>query len=443
MQPYRKREYDMGKLNDFSMLTSSMLHEAAEQYGTPVYVYDEAMVIQRCRAAMAMPNAYGLQVRYAMKANSNRTLLQIIDREGLLIDSSSLNEAKRAIMAGIAPENIFLTTQEVPAGKERRELEDLMKQGMLYNVCSVRQLELIADFAREQGIDLSMRIHPGIGSGESAARNTGDDYSCFGVHSTDLERALAYAKEKGVRFTEVHVHIGSGGDPEIWRSNIDLELGIIEEHFPDCEIVSFGGGLKEARMPGETYADIEDLGNYAKKRIEEFYERTGRKLLMEIEPGTFIVANAGYAVTRVIDRKKTGDKGFDFVVVDGGMEINARPLTYGSVHPFYVIANDGTLRSSEFDLSGAEFQGIIVGRCCESGDSQSLDDDQNIVERTMAEPMIDDLLVIGGTGAYCSAMTPFNYNSHTQIPEVLVTTEGDIKLIRRAQTLEQIVENEL
>jgi len=288
-----------------------------------------------------------------------------------------------------------------------------------------------------------MRVHPGIGSGENVTRNTGDKYSCFGVHRSDLEKAIDYAAQKGIRFTEVHVHIGSGGDPEIWRSNIDLEIGIVEDHFPDCETISFGGGLKEARMPGDTYADIEDLGNYAKNKIHAFYERTGRKLKMEIEPGTFIVANAGYALTKVMDKKRTGDDGFNFIVTDGGMEINARPLTYGSEHPFYIISEKGELKSSEFHLSAVDYEAIIVGRCCESGDSQCLDSGQNIVERRMAEPTIGDLVVIGGAGAYCAAMTPFNYNSHTQAPEVLAKEDGTLKLIRKAQTLEQIVENEL
>lgn len=433
----------MNALNDFSRLDPSVFLKAKEAYGTPAYLYDEALIVERCKAVLSMPNAYGLNVRYAMKANSNRTILQIVDREGLLIDASSLNEAKRAVLAGIAPAKIFLTTQEVPLGEERKDLEELMKKGLKYNVCSVRQLELIADFARENGITLSMRIHPGIGSGESATRNTGDKYSCFGVHRSDLPAALAYAKEKGVRFTEVHVHIGSGGDPEIWRSNIDLELGIVEESFPDCETISFGGGLKEARMPGEIYADIEYLGSYAKDRIEAFYQINGRKLKMEIEPGTFIVANAGYAVTEVLDKKTTGDDGFNFIVVNGGMEINARPTMYGSQHPFYVISKDGKLLSTEFDLEDTGYEAIIVGRCCESGDSQCLDSQHNIIERKMAEPELGDLVVIGGVGGYCSSMTPFNYNSHIQIPEILAATDGTVRLIRKAQTLEQVVENEL
>ena len=433
----------MATLNHFSNLKADVFRRAADSYGTPLYLYDEALIVQRCQAVLSMPNAYGLTVRYAMKANSSRSILRLIHQEGLAIDASSLNEAKRAVLAGIAPEKIFLTTQEVPLGQERKDLEALMLKGLKYNVCSFRQLELIADFAVKRGIDLSMRIHPGIGSGESASRNTGDNYSCFGIHSTILEEVLAYAQGKGVRFTGVHTHIGSGGDPEIWRENIDLELAVVEEHFPHCHTVSFGGGLKEARMPGESFADIDYLGNYAKEKIEDFFRRTGRTLEMEIEPGNFIVANAGYVVTEVLDKKSTGPTGFHFLIVDGGMEVNTRPLLYGSRHPFYVVGADGTLKSSEFDLPATDYQAVVVGRCCESGDAQCLDEAGDIYVRPMAEPLVGDLLIIGGAGAYCSAMTPFNYNSHTQIPEVLAAADGSLRLIRKAQTLEQITENEL
>jgi len=291
-----------------------------------------------------------------------------------------------------------------------------------------------------------MRVHPGVGSGESAARNTGDKYSCFGIHLTDLENVLQLAQNQKITINAVHVHIGSGGDPEAWRNNIDLELSFVEKYFPNAETVSFGGGFKVARMPGEIEADIQDLGAYAKKRIEEFHDRTGRKLKMEIEPGTYYVANCGYLVTRVMDKKKTGDDGFEFILTDGGMEVNTRPLLYGSAHPFYVVSNDGEVLSDEFDLDrfdDEKDQRIIVGRCCESGDSQSLDENGCIVPRVMANPEVDDFVVVGGCGAYCSTMTPFNYNSHVQAPEILVRASGAIKLIRKRQEVLDVYKNEL
>ncbi|NIA32051.1 MAG: diaminopimelate decarboxylase [Actinobacteria bacterium] len=427
-------------------ITPELVVKAAELYSTPLYLYDESIILDRCRRVLEMPNAFGLKVRYAIKANSNKALLQLITAQGLHLDLSSLNEGKRAFMAGVPYDRMMLTTQEVPLGEERRDLEKMILAGMKYNVCSLRQLKLVADFAHENNIALSMRVHPGTGAGESATRNTGHDYSSFGVHLTDIDQALDFARKKGLVFDQIHVHIGSGGDPAEWRENIDRELGFVEKYFPDVKTINFGGGFKEARMPDEDAADLQHLGAYAKRKLIEFYERTNRKLMMEVEPGTFIMANAGYLITRVLDKKHTGANGFHFILLNGGMETNSRPLLYGSRHPFYVISKEGQLRSSEFDLSALDTEKdrrVIVGKCCESGDSQCLDETGNVTPRLLAEPQLDDFIVIGGTGAYCSSMTPFNYNSALQIAEVLLRENNAFLLIRKRQTLEQLVENEL
>ena len=432
----------MNRLNDFSRLSSEAVALATESFGTPLYMYDEALILERCRECVEMPQAYGLVVRYAMKANSNRTLLRLITDAGLHLDASSLNEVRRAGLAGIPYERIMLTTQEVHTGLERENLEELLRNGLRYNTCSLNQLQQIGAFASINNIDVGIRIHPGIGSGESATRNTGDDYSCFGIHLSDMTQAHKYAAENGLKFKHIHVHIGSGADTKMWRQNIDLLLGIIEEHFPDADTVCFGGGLKEARMPGEYAADVPLLGSYAKMQIEDFYKRTGRKLHMEIEPGTYIVANSGYAVTRLKDKKKTSRS--NFIITDGGMEINSRPLLYGSKHPVYIVSKDGSrVISSEFDEAKHDYEAVVAGKCCESGDCQTLDMDGHAVPRAMVEPKIDDLVIIGGVGAYCSSMSPYNYNSHPQIPEVLYTTSGKLELIRKRQTLEQMLENEV
>jgi len=431
----------MKHLNPFTSLTPMAVIAAAKEYGTPVYLYDEAFLQDRCAALLRVPNAYGITIRYAMKANSTRALLKLLHGQGLKMDASSLAEAKRADMAGIPLGDISLTTQEVPLGEDRTALEKMMLDGMQYNVCSLRQLELMADFAASHRIPLSMRVHPGVGAGETATRNTGDDYSCFGIHLKDIETAMAYAASKGVTFTQMHEHIGSGGEATIWHQNIDLQLSILEKYFPDATSVSFGGGLKEARVPGEKAADPAALGAYAKKQIEAFHKRTGRKLHMEIEPGTYVMANAGYIITQVIDKKKTGTG--NFIIADGGMEVNARPLCYGSKHPFYVVSKEGALLSSAFDDVQPSYRAALVGKCCESGDSQCMDEAGKSLSCPMAEPEAGDYVVIGGAGAYCSAMAPFNYNSHVQAPEVLYQKDGQLKCIRRRQTLEQIIANEI
>ncbi len=425
-------------------LDAALIPKIAQQWGTPVYLHDQEYIESSCEQLLNMPNAYGLHVRYAMKANSDRTVLRVVTNKGVDLDCSSLDEAARAHAAGISYRRMMLTTQEVPAGAERTELEEMIKAGLRYNVCSMLQFKLIADFAKANNVDLSIRVHPGAaGGGESTTRDTGSEYSCFGVHLNDVPKVKALADELGLRFTQVHVHIGSGGDPEKWRENIDRELGFVRTYFPDATTVSFGGGLKVARMPGEKQADIAALGTYAKQRIEEFKAATGRELEMEIEPGTFVVANSGHIVTRIIDKKLTNE--MNFLIVDGGMELLTRPLLYGSEHPIAIVGQDGTLLSSEYDqtpTAGLKPFGI-VGRCCESGDSVRLDKEGNIVPLPIVEPEIGDYVVIGGTGAYSESMSPENYNSHRKPPAVMKTRSGELVLIRKKQGREQLVQNEL
>lgn len=428
----------------FSKITDMTVAEAAKKYGTPFYLYDEKLIEDRCRQFLDMPHAYDFHVRYAMKANSTKAIIQLITKQGIDIDASSINEVKRAQMAGVPLDRILLTTQEVYLGKKMQDLENLMHGGLQVNICSGRQLELVSDFAARHKIPLSIRVHPGVGSGESSTRNTGDKYSCFGVHLSIIEDVLDYAKNKGVIFKRVHVHIGSGGDPISWRNNIDREIGFVAKHFPDATIINFGGGFKDARMPGEIKADIWELGAYAKQRIEAFYMKTGRKLAMEVEPGTFIIAMAGFLVTSVLDKKDTGPDGFRFIIVDGGMETICRPLLYGSQHPFFIVSKTGRMLFSEYaQKSGKEKPFVVAGRCCESGDSLTLDEHHKIIERLLIEPEIDNYFVVGGCGAYCSSMTPFNYNSHTQIPEILLRMNGNLAEIRKGQTLLQMTQNEV
>ncbi|MBN1607515.1 MAG: diaminopimelate decarboxylase [Polyangiaceae bacterium] len=424
-------------------LGPAVVVQAARQYGTPLYLYDERTIVERCRNVLAMPNAFGLHAGYAMKANANRAIVQLVAREGIGIDASSLNEVRRARMAGIASRRIVLTTQEVPEGADRSELETLMSEGLLYNACSLRQLHLVAEFAARTRARLSMRVNPGVGSGETVTRNTGDNYSSFGIHMTQLAEATSQARKRGLTIEQVHVHIGSGGDPAVWQSNVDRMLAITEQYFPSARTLNLGGGFKEARMPEEIAADVQALGHYAERRFRQFAERTGRRLVMAVEPGTYVMANSGYLVTSVIDKKWSGPEGFEFLVVNGGMECNTRPALYGSRHPFYVVSANGSVLSSDFDPAVKQQPGrVVAGRCCESGDSQTLDAEGHVVPRPMADPSVGDYVVIGGVGAYCASMSVFNYNSHRQAPEVLLREDGSLQLIRRRQTLEQITANE-
>jgi diaminopimelate decarboxylase len=428
-------------------VTPEIIVQVATVYGSPCYLYDETDILRKCRTATSMPSAFGLRVRYAMKANPNTALLQIITSAGLDLDASSMNEVRRARIAGIPFDRMLLTGQHVPVGGELQSLRQMMDWGLIYNACSLRQLEAISGPSAEGVHPIFVRIHPGKGSGETSTRDTGSAYSCFGIHLEDIQTALSIIRERKLLVRGLHVHVGSGGNPEIWRESLETALGLICYSFPEVEILNMGGGFRVARMPDESSADLRELGTHASDRLEDFRRETGRTLRFEIEPGTFIVASSGYLVTRVLDRKSTGRDGYRFAIVDGGMDTNARPMLYGSRHPFYLVSRDGVLRYSDFGNSDSEddepVSMVVVGKCCETGDCHTLDRLGNVEPRKIIPPEPGDLIVIGGTGAYCSTMAPSNYNSSLQPPEILLRTDHSLVEIRRQQSMAQVIANEV
>ncbi|MBN1435063.1 hypothetical protein JW921_09905, partial [Candidatus Fermentibacterales bacterium] len=227
--------------------------------------------------------------------------------------------------------------------------------------------------------------------------------------------------------------------------SVDRALEAVGSWFPETEALNLGGGFPVARMPGEPRADLTRLGEYARRRFEEFAQRTGQRLIMEVEPGTLLVAGAGFLLTSVLERRKgAGRDVMEFVVVDGGMDCLLRPMLYGSSHPFSVVSAEGRLLSAEGTTAcGTEFgKMVVVGVCCETGDCLTLDCRGTPVARSMARPDRGDFLVVGGAGAYGSTMSVSGYNSRLQAPEVLVGSSGDIRLCRKRQSLLQLVQNE-
>ena len=201
-------------------------------------------------------------------------------------------------------------------------------------------------------VSLAVRIHTGKGSGASATRDTASPYASFGLPLDDLPQFLERAERYPLRFDCVHGHIGSGSDPAVWMEHVDRMLSVTEAHFPQAERINLGGGFRVARMPDEAEADIEGLGSYAAERFLNFAKRTGRTPILEIEPGSFVTANAGTLITRVLDVKRNPQSGWTFVITDGGMDANIRPLIYGARHPFTLLREDGALLWSEWTGEG-------------------------------------------------------------------------------------------
>jgi diaminopimelate decarboxylase len=398
--------------------------------GTPVYVYDERTLRRQAAAALAFPHAYGLTVRYAMKAASNAAILRLFDGFGLHTDASSGYEVERALRAGVAPGRISLSTQELPS-----DFADLVRRGISVNACSLEQLSRFG--AAFPGGKVGLRINPGLGSGGTTKTNVGGPASSFGIWHEHLDEADAIIARHRLEVFRIHTHIGSGSDPAIWLKVAAMSLDDVER-YPTSTVLNLGGGFKVARMPHETGTDLQVVGAPVRELVAGFAARTGRKLHFEIEPGTYMVANAGAVVSTIQDLTDTGKAGYRFLKLDTGMTELCRPAMYGSQHPMTVVPRDPARKPGSAAY-------IATGHCCESGDmlTPKSGDHETLEPRPLAEAQIGDWLIIGGAGAYCSAMSAVNYNSFPQAPEVLLREDGTPVLIRRRQTLDQILQNEI
>lgn len=396
----------------------------AAAHGTPCYVYDQARLEAQADAMLAFPAAYGLTVRFAMKACPTAAVLRIFLRKGLQIDASSGWEIRRALRAGFPATSLSLSTQELPD-----DIAEFLALGIEVNACSLGQLERIGQIA--PGRSVGLRFNPGRGSGGTGKTNVGGSDSSFGIWHEWAGEAAAIASRHGLKVTRIHTHIGSGSDPAVWQAVSESSLALVAQ-FPDVTVLNLGGGYKVARMDGEKPTDPQVVGLPVKAAFERFAAEKGRRLRLEIEPGTFLVAAAGAVLARVVDSVRTDTR--TFVKLDSGMTEILRPSLYGAQHPLTLWPSSDKGRTAT----------VVVGHCCESGDLLTCapGESETLAPRDLPIVTRGDLAFIGGAGAYCAAMSAKNYNSFPEAPEVLLGTDGTPLLIRRRQTLDQMLENE-
>jgi len=424
-----KREGHCREMEQLSFLTEDLVRKIQREFGTPVFVYDQRTLEALAEKVLRFPNTYGLTARYAMKALPTAAILRIFNSMGLHIDASSGYEAERALRAGVPPEQIQITAQEMP-----RNLGELLDKGVLFSACSLHQLRVYGQL--RPGGEVCIRVNPGLGSGHSNRTNVGGPSASFGIWHEHLNEVFAIQSENGVRVTRMHTHIGSGADPEVWNRCARLSLDIAG-CLPDVHTLSLGGGFKVGRVSYEKSADLEEIGRRIVMDFEAFNRQHKRRLRLEIEPGTYLVANAGALVCTVIDVTDTGPDGHNFIKVDSGMTEILRPSMYGAQHPIVVTPATPERRGAD--------EYLVAGHCCESGDVLTPEpgNPEGLVARELVEARIGDALVVGGAGAYCAAMSSKNYNSFPEAPEVLVAKDGTLSVIRKRQTLEQMIANEI
>ncbi len=416
------------ELEKLKIINAQEVKKVAAEFSTPSYVYSEAALSAQAKAVLNFPNAFGLTARYAMKASSNAAILKLFTDLGLHIDASSAYEVKRAMLAGVPAKNISLSSQQMP-----ENISELDALGVKFNACSLHQLECFGKALK--GKEVGVRINPGLGSGGTNRTNVGGPASSFGIWFEYIPQILELAKKYKLKIIRIHTHIGSGSDPLVWQKVAKMSLDTVRK-FSDVHTLNMGGGFKVGRMSSEISTDLQKVGKPVAEEVKKFAEETGRKLHFEIEPGTFLLANCAVLISKIQDIVDTGSAGYTFLKLDSGMTELLRPSIYGAQHPMTVVQQNENAETKDY---------IVSGHCCESGDilTPAPNDPEGLLPRKLNKAEIGDLLVIGGAGAYGSAMCTKNYNSYPEAPELMLCADGAVKLIRKKQTLEQVIQNEV
>ncbi len=403
--------------------TPQQLWSLADQFGTPLWVYDAATIRQRIAQVSNFDT-----VRFAQKACSNIHILKLMREQGVKVDAVSRGEILRALAAGYQaggePSEIVFTADLFDADT----LACVVEHGVPVNAGSIDMLHQLG--AASPGHAVWLRINPGFGHGHSNKTNTGGEHSKHGIWHTDLPAALAAIKQHGLALTGLHMHIGSGVDyshlAEVCGAMVEL-VRTAHAAGHDLHAISAGGGLSIPYRSGDPVIDTQHyhgLWDTARQQAEAI---VGHKLGLEIEPGRFLVAESGVLLGEVRATKNAGSN--HFVLVDTGFNELMRPSMYGSYHAMEVLRRDGSTATAR--------PTVVAGPLCESGDVFTQGDGGVVLPRELPAAQVGDLLVIHDTGAYGASMSS-NYNTRPLIAEVLVDG-GQARLIRRRQTVQELL----
>jgi len=396
----------------------SDFNSLANQYSTPLYVYDFDEISERFTELKEAFKGRKSLISYAVKSNSNLSVIQHLGEQDAGADCVSIGEVKRALAAGIAKYKIIFSG----VGKRDDEIREALIQDILFiNLESEAEMKRVEMIATELGIKarISIRVNPNIDPKTHPYISTGLHENKFGVEIDVAKRMYILAKQsEHLDPIGVHFHIGSQLtelQPIIDASIIVADL-VRSLKSIDIELKFFdiGGGL------GVVYDDETTIKpyDYAQAIMGSL---TGLDVTVVCEPGRFLTANAGVFLTRVLYEKVNGNK--RFVVVDGAMNDLLRPSLYNAYHKVELLEKNEN-----------ESLADIVGPVCESGDFLAKD-------IQLSQTSHNDLIVVRSAGAYGFVMSS-NYNTRGRAAEVAIEN-GKTRLIRPRESFEDLVSSEL
>ena len=395
-----------------------MLIQIAKDFGTPVWVYDAAIIRQR----IADLRQFDV-IRYAQKANSNIHILRLMRTENVKVDAVSMGEVERALAAGYQKDEIVFTADLM----DRTALAFLIEHNITVNAGSIDMLTQLGEL--HAGHKVWIRINPGFGHGHSPKTNTGGENSKHGIWHSDVQRALAEIKKYGLELIGVHMHIGSGVDYGHLEMVGGAMVDLIKNQGINVCAISAGGGLSVPYQDGEEPIDPAHYFRIWDKARKDLEDHLGHDVKLEIEPGRYLVAESGQLITEVRAVKDMGSR--HYVMVDAGFTELVRPAMYGSYHGMRILGKDKEV---------VTIPSIVAGPLCESGDVFTQEEGGVVVTHDLPPVAVGDYAVIENAGAYGASMSS-NYNSRPYCPEVLIDG-GTVKPIRRRQTMVELLQLE-
>ncbi|MFB6268214.1 MAG: diaminopimelate decarboxylase [Halodesulfurarchaeum sp.] len=412
------------RLDDWS---ADLLREVAAESGTPTYVIDLDRVEENYRRlAAAFEDA---SIHYAAKANAGSAVLSRLESIGAGVECATAGELRRAVQAGFEGDDLLYTPVN-PPGRDLDVALEIQREhpGLTITVGSGDTLDRLA--SRGYTGRIAVRVHPGVGSGHGPAVATGGDAK-FGVPPETALDLLEKSGNRGMNPVGIHAHVGSGildaGDTA-YREMVETLGDVAERAEPSLEFVDVGGGFGVPYRPSEDPLDVERLGGRVREALGELVDRG---VSVKIEPGRYLVADAGVLLARVNTVKPIMEdthpvEGQVLAGVDAGMTDLLRPALYDAAHEVRNLDPGAGNRET--------VQVSVVGPICESTDVLAAD-------RRLPRPSRGDLLAIGNAGAYGIEMAN-NYNSRPR-PPVVAIEGGELTLVRRRETIDDITDPEV
>lgn len=397
-------------------MNATQLQGLAQEFGTPLYVYDESKIIAQYDRLKKAFGKQDVKLHYAMKALSNTNILRLFNKLGAGLDAVSIEEVQLGLKAGFEPAAIMYT----PNGVSFQEMEEAIALGVMINIDN---LSILEQFGAKYGsaVPVCVRLNPHIMAGGHAHISVGHIDSKFGISIHQVRHIKRIVDHYGILVTGLHMHTGSDiVDADVFLQGAEL-LYEAAAHFPDLDFMDFGSGFKVAYKEGDYLTPIEEIGAKIAASFAKFCKAYGRELELWFEPGKYLVSESGVLLVSVNVVKQTTSS--VFLGVNSGQNHLIRPMFYNAYHRIENVSNP----------KGMKKLYSVVGYICET--------DTFGYDRPINEAKVGDVLAIYNAGAYGFSMSN-NYNARCRPAEVLFRN-GKGFLIRKRETLEDITRNEV